>query len=62
MTIRLTIRNEDSRETAIVSVDSVSAESGLPMGDNPKVLKGGESAEVYIHSGKKYVITEIQNG
>jgi hypothetical protein len=62
MTIRLTIKNEDSRENAIVQVYGLSADSGLPMGENAKLLKGGESTEVYIHSGKKYTITEIQNG
>ena len=62
MTIKLKITNEDTRETAVVEVSSVAAESGAPMGgENPKELKGGESAEVWIHSGKHVHIKEIRN-
>ena len=61
MTIRLTIKNEDTRENAIVEVAGVCPASGLPM-DHEKQLRGGESCEVYIHAGKEFKIKEIKNG
>lgn len=59
MTIKLTIKNDDSRETAIVAVERL-FESGAPelVGE----IKGGESVEAWVHDGVTIVINEIQNG
>lgn len=60
MTIRLTIKNEDTREKAIVAVVSKDAASGLPI--EYKQLHAGESTVVYVHPTKEISIKEIQNG
>ena len=63
MTIKVSVKNEDSRETAIVAVSAISVATGEVDSSVPdKQLKGGESCEVYVHSGQKIVVEEIRNG
>jgi hypothetical protein len=58
MTIKVVVKNDDTRENAIIAVDVVS-DGGS---QSCRELKGGESGEFYIHSGNTIVINEIQNG
>ena len=59
MTIKVTVKNDDPRETAVISV----AECAVHGGMNPKIrsvdLKGGESTEVWVHSGQRIDIREV---
>lgn len=59
MTIKLIVKNDDSRENAIVEVKRVLEHGGI---ETVKKLKGGESTDVYIHEGVQVTIDEIQNG
>lgn len=65
MTIKVTIKNEDSRETATICVQVCSRthqQDGLHL-VNPtgqlKSLKGGESLEQWVHSSQDLHIQEI---
>ena len=62
MTIRVTIKNEDSRETAVIGVQTVDASTRMASPDTEKKLKGGESTDTYVHSGQDVYIREVQNG
>lgn len=59
MTIKLTIKNDDTRETAVVAVERL-----FEAGNTELVgeIKGGESVEVWVHNGVTVVVNEIQNG
>lgn len=59
MTIKVTIKNEDSRESAIINVTQEYDNSGNALATN---LKGGESIERHLTADSKLSITEIQNG
>jgi hypothetical protein len=61
MTIKVTVTNSDSRETAVIGVaEWQSSQSGgfdkPPI--EPKYLKGGESCEVWVHSGQYLIVKE----
>lgn len=63
MTIKVTVKNEDTRETAIIGVRQM-GKTGIQMEpdsqNGPRVeLKGGESTEVYVHSHQYLVVDEI---
>lgn len=62
MTIRMTIKNEDSRETAVVEVKALNNDLQDIPGTTKHILKGGESCEIYVHSHNNYFIKEIRNG
>ncbi len=63
MTIRVKIKNDDSRETAIVGVSTISVSGSVEGQGQPAVpLKGGEEKEFWVHSGQKLEVAEIQNG
>jgi hypothetical protein len=69
MTIHVTVKNEDSRETAVIGARVQSLDSnGIPYPDSngPETeLKGGpdhtgECADLYVHSGQQIVVREIR--
>jgi len=62
MTIRVTIKNEDSRDKAIVSVSQLNGDGTPQSGTVETQLKGGESCEKYVHSGQQLLVKEVQNG
>jgi len=68
MTIKVTITNADVGETRIIEVRNVAHDlSALdldPRTDyaNRRQLKGGESADFYVHSAQSIVVREVQNG
>lgn len=64
MTIRVTIKNEDSRENAIVVVKTLNkgVKSLLPIANPGSELMGGESKELYVHDGQSVIIEEVKNG
>ena len=64
MTIAIKITNEDSREKAVVRVDSLhtKAKSLLPLASSRHELKGGESITAYVHSGQSICVEEVENG
>lgn len=56
MTIEVTIKNNDSRESAVISVEETT---------NPnyaKLLKAGESVSLYVHDGNEIVVKYAQEG
>lgn len=62
MTIRIGVKNMDSRENAIVAV-KVQTPNGDPVPGNPDTeLKGGEETDKYVHSGQRLVVEELKNG
>lgn len=61
MTIRMKIKNEDSRETAIVAAWTEST-GDKPVQNTIVKLKGGEETELYVWSGQRIVVEEVQNG
>ena len=72
MTIRVTVKNEDSRQNAIIEVISYDIYLPKDKQGEPKsssiltqshgLLKGGESKEMYVTSTMKLEIIERQNG
>ena len=61
MTIRVTITNADQGKTRIISAQTFPT-SGEPSGDELKELKGGQSADLYVHSTQQIVVKEVRNG
>lgn len=61
MTIRVDVKNSDSRDTAIVAVQMLNKD-GSKQSTPAKELKGGESAECLVHDGQQILVTEIRNG
>jgi hypothetical protein len=60
MTIEVKVTNADSRESAVISVEAVSADDVQPSQKWQVVeLKGGESKVGYLHSGQQFVIKEV---
>lgn len=65
MTIAIKITNSDSRETAVVKVCEVNPNPGrsmIPFITKRAELKGGESTELYVHSGQSLIVEEVRNG
>ena len=62
MTIRLTIKNEDTRKNAVVEVMTVDVNNDPLSGGTMIDLCGGDSTDVYVHSGQNVLITELRNG
>lgn len=65
MSITLHIKNKDTRSAAVVVVRRVHTQGdrkGLPTGDAAIALRGGDEADLLIHSGSNIVIEEICNG
>ena len=62
MTIRIMVKNEDSRDTAVVVVKSVNLDGSEIAGMLDNELKGGESCDRYVHSTQQLVVKEIRNG
>lgn len=56
MTIHVTIKNDDSRETAVISVTPSDYKEGK------KELKGGESHQFTIYNGRQLILDEVRNG
>ena len=52
MTIKVTVTNSDSRESAVISVET-------QPGGALTNLKGGESTELYVHSQQDLHVREV---
>ena len=61
MTIRITVKNEDSRQGAIVIVKEQDMTGKSISGANNVELRGGDSVDKYVHSGKRLVVEEVSN-
>lgn len=63
MTIRMLIKNEDTRNAAVVVVDSRNPETleQVP-GGQTNMLHGGEECHIYVHSGQSVLVREVKNG
>lgn len=61
MTIKVTVTNSDSRETAVISVrENQSHPPMRPDTNGPKrELKAGESAVLWVHSSQYIVVEEV---
>lgn len=60
MTIAVTVKNEDSRETAVIGVQARYVSTDGFQTDGPETeLKGGAEVTVYVHSGRELLIREI---
>ena len=59
MTIRVSIKNEDSRETAVVGVQQQGLDGSIAGQPPEKALKGGESAELFVHDSQRVMVREI---
>lgn len=61
MTIRVTVKNEDSGEDRIICAQQydVDGDGGTSSaGYQPRLMKGGESHEFYVHSNNQIVVRE----
>lgn len=59
MTIRISIKNEDSGENRVILVRQLNADGSEIPGISGKKLKGGESTENYVHSTNQILVTEV---
>lgn len=59
LTIKVVVLNGDSREDAVIQVETMV--NDLPS-NHPKELKGGESAEFWVHSTQQLRVVEVKNG
>ena len=57
MTIKVTVTNSDSRESAIIRVQQTNLD-GSPIGPTLN-LKGGESTDVYVHGTQNISVVEV---
>ncbi len=62
MTIEVTIKNSDSRDTAIIGLQVNNSNGDIAAEESTHVLKGGEEKTVYVHSTNFVVVKEIRNG
>lgn len=65
MTIAIKIRNDDTRDTAVVKVNRVNAvtKSLFPKIEEPtKFLKGGEELIEFVYNGRSLIVEEVENG
>lgn len=62
MTIRVTIKNEDQGENRVITAVTTNVDGTDQSGATAKDLRGGESAEMWVHSGQNIVIKEKLNG
>lgn len=60
MTIRVTVKNEDTGDDRVISVQQVDAAGVAIPGIPAKELKGGESAENHVHTTNQIVVKEIR--
>jgi len=58
MTIKVTVTNSDNRESAVIKVQTEQG-NGKPSATPDRELKGGESAEFWVHSSQELHITEV---
>lgn len=59
MTMRLTIKNEDTQRTAsVVTHNFLNGTEGVATHEETQSIGPGESAEVWIHAHRRAVITE----
>lgn len=60
MTIRVNIKNEDPRETAVIAIKGIDPTTGQSFAHGTNVeLKGGESRDFYIHDTAGLAVTEV---
>lgn len=69
MTIKVIIKNDDSRENATIRVTMQELDTTVQdpylkrfKEASSKQLKGGESTEEWVHNERQIVIDEVQNG
>jgi hypothetical protein len=62
MSIRIRVSNLDSRNEAIVKVQSHNVSDDSPNQYEVAEIRGGETHEILIHSGQYARVTEIKNG
>ncbi len=60
MTIRVTVKNEDAGEDRVIVAQHKSGDGKEVSGYLPQLLKGGESAEFYVHGNNQIVVTEAK--
>ncbi len=60
MTIKVTVTNSDQREGAVIVVQHMTPNGEPAAGQLDRELKGGESAEVWVHSGLQLAIKEVR--
>jgi hypothetical protein len=59
MTIRVTVKNEDANESRVIAAKTQNLDGTPVTGVSDKTLKGGESAELWVHSGQKLAVEEV---
>lgn len=59
MTIKVTVRNDDTRETAVIGVRQHSAD-GATGKEYEFELAGGNVCEVWVHSQQNVTVREIK--
>lgn len=60
MTIRVTVKNEDSGENRVISVQQLDDKGEPISGIAAKELKGGESCENHVHSTNQLLVREVK--
>ncbi len=58
MTIKVTVKNEDNRESVAIVAKTVNLDGSPVTGISDKELKGGQSAELWVHDSQKIVVEE----
>ncbi len=60
MTIRVTVKNEDTGDKRVISVAQLNADGTANPGSPAKELKGGESCEYHLHDSNQVVVKEVR--
>jgi hypothetical protein len=59
MTIKVTIKNEDYRENAVIKVVSIDPKTGFRIAGVERQLTAGESEEFYVYIGQSLEVGEV---
>lgn len=54
------MKNEDSRESAVISVQAYNPDGSQVSGTKDKELKGGEVTDLYVHSTQQLLVKEVR--
>lgn len=60
MTIKVTVTNADARETAVIVVQTQDAQGVACLHVPETELKGGQSADIWVHSHQQLVVKELR--
>lgn len=61
MTIRVSVKNDDTRQEAKVLAFAADPETGLAIAGGKSVeLHAGEACDIYVHSGQSIVVKEVE--